>query len=94
MQALIIGEGFIDGDVSTMIFGDNIFHDGGLTHLKVVAANTSGATIFVGYYVQNQKRFGVFEFNEDRREVSLEEKTSQPKSNHAVTGLYFYDNKV
>jgi len=93
-QAFILGEKFIDGDSCAMILGDNIFYGAGFTeHLKVAAANTKGATVF-GYYVEDPARFGVVEFSKEGKAVSLEEKPLQPKSNYAVTGLYFYDNKV
>lgn len=93
-QAFIIGEEFIGDDSVALILGDNIFYGGGLTHrLKEAAAKESGATIF-GYYVSNPERFGVVEFDRNGKAVSLEEKPSDPKSNYAVTGLYFYDNRV
>lgn len=93
-QAFIIGEEFIGDDSVALILGDNIFYGGGLTHrLKEAAAKKSGATIF-GYYVSNPERFGVVEFDRNGKAVSLEEKPSDPKSNYAVTGLYFYDNRV
>ena len=93
-QAFLLGEEFIGGDSCAMILGDNIFYGAGLTeHLKLAAVNPKGATVF-GYYVEDPERFGVVGFNKEGKAVSLEEKPSQPKSNYAVTGLYFYDNKV
>ncbi len=93
-QAFLLGEGFIGDDAVAMILGDNIFHGHGLTkRLRAAAARTSGATVF-GYYVEDPQRFGVVEFDETGKAVSLEEKPLQPKSNYAVTGLYFYDRHV
>jgi glucose-1-phosphate thymidylyltransferase len=93
-QAFILGEEFIGNDNCAMILGDNIFHGNGLTkHLKKAVENEGRATVF-GYYVEDPERFGVVEFDEDGKAVSLEEKPENPKSNYAVTGLYFYDNKV
>jgi len=93
-QAFILGEGFIGDDVSTLILGDNIFYGHDLEHL-LHSANTrqSGATVFA-YHVNDPERYGVAEFNSDNQVISLEEKPKQPKSNYAVTGLYFYDQKV
>ncbi|MBW6410255.1 glucose-1-phosphate thymidylyltransferase RfbA [Clostridium weizhouense] len=93
-QAFILGEEFIGNDSCAMILGDNIFHGNGLTaHLKKAVQNEERATVF-GYYVDDPERFGVVEFDENGRAISLEEKPKAPKSNYAVTGLYFYDNKV
>lgn len=93
-QAFILGEDFIGEDNCAMILGDNIFHGNGLTtQLKKAVENTGRATVF-GYYVEDPERFGVVEFDEKGKVISLEEKPEIPKSNYAVTGLYFYDNKV
>ncbi|MBQ6313046.1 MAG: glucose-1-phosphate thymidylyltransferase RfbA [Lachnospiraceae bacterium] len=93
-QAFLLGEEFIDGDRCAMILGDNIFYGLGIQDkLKMAAAKEIGATVF-GYYVDDPERFGVVEFNEEGHAVSLEEKPAEPKSNYAVTGLYFYDNRV
>ncbi|EES50768.1 glucose-1-phosphate thymidylyltransferase RfbA [Clostridium botulinum] len=93
-QAFILGEEFIENDSCAMILGDNIFHGNGLTaHVKKAVENEERATVF-GYYVDDPERFGVVEFDENEKAISLEEKPEIPKSNYAVTGLYFYDNKV
>lgn len=93
-QAFIIGEEFIGDCNVCLVLGDNIFYGQGFTPmLKQAVAREKGATVF-GYQVKDPERFGVVEFDEQRRAISLEEKPEQPKSNFAVTGLYFYDNDV
>jgi len=93
-QAFTIGEDFIGDDHVTLMLGDNIFFGAGLPELLASAvARENGATIF-SYQVEDPERYGVVEFGEGGRAVSLEEKPAAPKSNHAVTGLYFYDNRV
>lgn len=93
-QAFLIGEDFIQGDSCAMVLGDNIFYGSGLGgHLREAAARKDGATVF-GYYVDDPERFGIVEFDENGKAVSIEEKPEKPKSNYCVTGLYFYDNKV
>ena len=93
-QAFLLGEDFIAGDSCAMVLGDNIFHGHGLRkRLKKAAAKKEGATVF-GYYVDDPERFGVVEFDREGKVVSLEEKPKHPKSNYAVTGLYFYDDRV
>ncbi|MGL4191288.1 MAG: glucose-1-phosphate thymidylyltransferase RfbA [Vibrio sp.] len=93
-QAFIIGEEFIGNDDVCLVLGDNIFYGQGFSpKLKQVATRTSGATLF-GYQVKDPERFGVVAFDENNRAISIEEKPEQPKSNYAVTGLYFYDNDV
>lgn len=95
-QAFIIGKEFIGSDTCAMVLGDNIFYGSGLTALlkdAVKNAERGRATIF-GYYVNDPERFGVVEFDENGKVISVEEKPKQPKSNYCITGLYFYDNRV
>ena len=93
-QAFIIGEEFIGDDSVTLILGDNIYHGPGLSKmLQKAASKELGATVF-GYHVKDPERFGVVEFDEDMNAISIEEKPERPRSNYAVTGLYFYDNDV
>lgn len=93
-QAFILGEQFIGNDPVCMILGDNIFYGHGFGDALLSTAKlTKGACVF-GYYVNDPERYGVVEFDAARRAVSIEEKPSNPKSNYAVTGLYFYDNSV
>lgn len=93
-QAFLIGEEFIGQESVCLILGDNIYYGGGLSKILQRAANQpKGATVF-GYHVNDPERFGVVEFDEEKKAISIEEKPEQPKSNYAVTGLYFYDNSV
>ncbi len=93
-QAFLIGEEFIGGDSCALVLGDNIYFGESFGRkLETVVQRSEGATVF-GYQVMDPERFGVVEFDDNNRAVSLEEKPSSPKSNWAVTGLYFYDNKV
>jgi len=93
-QALIIGEEFIAGQPSCLILGDNIFHGGGLQDvLQRANRREQGATVF-GYWVKDPERYGVVEFDTDFHVLSIEEKPRKPKSNYAVTGLYFYDSRA
>ncbi|TDJ32649.1 MAG: glucose-1-phosphate thymidylyltransferase [Gammaproteobacteria bacterium] len=93
-QAYIIGRDFVDGQLSCLVLGDNIFYGQGLPQLlRAANARTKGATVF-GYWVKDPERYGVAEFDRDGRVISLEEKPAKPKSNYAVTGLYFYDERA
>ncbi|WP_163785350.1 glucose-1-phosphate thymidylyltransferase RfbA [Myxococcus vastator] len=93
-QAFVIGREFVGDDSVSLVLGDNVFYGHGLSELvKRAASRASGATVF-GYYVKDPERYGVVELDAKNRAVSLEEKPLKPKSNYAVTGLYFYDNQV
>ncbi|EAC4196311.1 glucose-1-phosphate thymidylyltransferase [Listeria monocytogenes] len=93
-QAFIIAEDFIGDDSVSLILGDNIYYGQGLSKmLQRASAKKAGATVF-GYHVNDPERFGVVEFDESMKAISIEEKPTEPKSNYAVTGLYFYDNRV
>jgi len=95
-QAFLLGEEFIGSDTCAMVLGDNIFYGNGFSPLlrKAVADADSGKATVFGYYVQDPERFGVVEFDDSGNVVSVEEKPKQPKSNYAITGLYFYDHRV
>ena len=93
-QAFIIGEEFINGEGCALILGDNIFYGHDLSKLvKIATQKENGATVFA-YYVKDPERYGIVEFDKNRKAISLEEKPEKPKSNFAVTGLYFYDKNV
>jgi glucose-1-phosphate thymidylyltransferase len=93
-QALIIAEPFLEGAPSCLILGDNIFHGGGLREvLRRAAERVKGATVF-GYWVKDPERYGVVEFDDEYRVLSIEEKPARPRSHYAVTGLYFYDSQA
>ena len=93
-QAFLIGERFLDGAPSCLVLGDNIFHGHGMSEMLARAdARTAGATVF-GYWVSDPERYGVANFDAEGRVVGLEEKPEKPKSNYAVTGLYFYDGRA
>ena len=92
-QAFILAEDFIGDDLSALILGDNIFHGNDITNLLLNASNNEDATIFA-YHVPDPERYGVVEFDNNHKAISIEEKPKIPKSTYAVTGLYFYDEKV
>ena len=96
-QAFILGEEFLDGDSACLILGDNIYYGQGMTDILTKAKNycdnSKGACVF-GYYVNDPHRYGIVEFDENKQVISIEEKPKKPKSNYAITGLYFYDNNV
>src|SRR5690554_6087242 len=95
-QAFLLGEEFLNGSPCTMILGDNIFYGNGLGSIlrDAVQNQEKGRATVFGYYVEDPERFGVVEFDENNKVISVEEKPSDPKSNYAITGLYVYDNKV
>ncbi len=96
-QAFILGEEFIGDDCCAMVLGDNIFYGNGFSRILKNAVNnaeTNGKATVFGYYVNDPERFGIVEFDENGKVISVEEKPQNPKSNYAITGLYFYDNRV
>jgi len=93
-QAFILGEQFIGNDSVCMILGDNIFYGHGFGEALVKTAQLNKGACVFGYYVTDPERYGVVEFDKDKKVISIEEKPAKPKSNYAVTGLYFYDNSV
>ncbi|MBU8976492.1 MULTISPECIES: glucose-1-phosphate thymidylyltransferase RfbA [unclassified Lysobacter] len=92
-QAYLIGRDFVAGQPSCLVLGDNIFHGPGLTGMLKRAGERDGATVF-GYWVRDPERYGVAEFDQDGRVIGLEEKPARPRSNYAITGLYFYDGRA
>lgn len=92
-QAFIIGEEFLNGSPACLILGDNLFYGSGMTELLISAQNANGATVFA-YQVADPERYGVVEFDANKKVISIEEKPKEPKSDFAVTGLYFYDSSV
>ncbi|MBI3134260.1 MAG: glucose-1-phosphate thymidylyltransferase RfbA [Bacteroidetes bacterium] len=93
-QAFLLGEEFLNGEPACLVLGDNIFYGYGLPKILETAAQTTSGAVVFGYYVNDPERYGVVEFDENRKAIGLEEKPLNPKSNYAVTGLYFYDNTV
>ncbi len=92
-QAFVLGENFIDGDAAALVLGDNIFYGNRMGKLLKENANPKGGVVYA-YHVSDPERYGVVEFNDEMQAISIEEKPSKPKSNYAVPGLYFYDNRV
>ncbi|MCL4124007.1 UNVERIFIED_CONTAM: hypothetical protein GTU68_024480 [Idotea baltica] len=92
-QAFVLGEDFIDGDSAALVLGDNIFYGNGLSKLLQDSFDPAGGVVFA-YQVKDPERYGVVEFDENKKALSIEEKPQKPKSNYAVPGLYFYDNRV
>ncbi len=93
-QAFLLGEEFLNNEPACLVLGDNIFYGYGLPKILEASAKTTMGAVVFGYYVNDPERYGVVEFDENRKAIGLEEKPVNPKSNYAVTGLYFYDNTV
>jgi glucose-1-phosphate thymidylyltransferase len=93
-QAFLLGEEFLAGEPACLVLGDNIFYGYGLSAILQRSAQIDKGAVVFGYYVNDPERYGVVEFDEDRNAIGLEEKPTNPKSNYAVTGLYYYDNTV